>query len=436
MPKRYADRPSFSPPRFSRSPRALAQDGADKSAFVRFLEGLLSTSERQVSLTGVEGVFSSAPRVERITISDAGGPWLEIEGVEVAWNRSALLSRTLDIDSLSARRVALLRMPAPSEPSQSESGFRGPPVNIDIASFAFPDVTLAPAVAGAEAQMTAAGSARVTAEALAAQLSVDRQDRAGTLTADLRLEPQANVLTADLRLEEPAGGLLAEMLDLRGRPAVAIALTGTGPLDAWRATLSMDAGGARVLAGDASITRGAAGLQRRRRRDRRAGNGGAAGLCGACLPAKAGWRSMRRAAPTARSPCSPRRLRSDGVDLAVSGRLTADLVPESAELSLRLGDAGRAALPFAPGDMSVATLQVNAGLDAGADRAMDACDCGGGRRKPARSRRRVQRQRARAGVAIGLARQPPHHVPHGRRRRGRRAGRPGAARTPSARTCN
>ena len=42
---------------------------------------------------------------------------------------------------------------------------------------------------------------------------------------------------------------------------MAIALTGTGPLDAWRATLSMDAGGARVLAGDASITRGAAGLQ-------------------------------------------------------------------------------------------------------------------------------------------------------------------------------
>ncbi len=58
-------------------------------------------------------------------------------------------------------------------------------------------------------------------------------------------------------------------------------------------------------------------------------------------------------------------LRSEGVDLAASGTLTPDMVPRSADVSLKLGQAGRAALPFVPGDISVAGLTLNVGLDAG-----------------------------------------------------------------------
>jgi translocation and assembly module TamB len=344
---------------------ALAQERSEKSAFVRFLETMLSTPERQVSLDGVEGVFSAAPRVEKITIADSGGAWLELEGVEVSWNRSALLSRTLDIETLSARRVALLRTPAAAKSSESQSPFRGPPVNINVASFSFPDVTLAEAVAGAEAQLTGAGSARVTAEAVAVQLSVDRQDRAGRLVADLRLEPEANVLSADLTLEEPANGLLAEMLDLNGRPPVAIALSGAGPLDEWRATLSMDAGGARVLAGDVTISSVEGGYRvvadATAALETLAPQDYAALFAGESRLALDATRGVDGAIGVQSAT-----LRSGGVDLAASGRLTSDLVPENAEFSLRLGDAGRAALPFAPGDMSVAGLQVTAGLDGGA----------------------------------------------------------------------
>ncbi len=41
------------------------------------------------------------------------------------------------------------------------------------------------------------------------------------------------------------------------------------------------------------------------------------------------------------------------------------MVPRSADLSLKLGQAGRAALPFVPGGISVAALTADVGLDAG-----------------------------------------------------------------------
>lgn len=344
---------------------ALAQGGGDASLFVRFLENLLSTPERRVSLGGLEGVFSSQPRFERITISDSDGPWLEMEAVEVVWNRSALFSRVLDIDSLKAGRVAMLRRPAPPEAAEEGEGFGAPPLSVVIDAFSLPRIELAEAVVGGAAELAAAGSARITEEALAARLTIDRQDRAGTLTADLRLEPRANVLNADLTVEEPAGGLLAELLGLRGRPAAAITLSGAGPLAEWRADLAMQANGERVLEGDLAV-------------DRIDGVYRVSGNLGASLEAVApadyaallaGESRLSFAAElggdssiTVRSAT----LRSAGMDLAASGVLAADMVPRSADVSLTLGQAGRARLPFAPGEPSVASLRATATLGSGA----------------------------------------------------------------------
>lgn len=101
---------------------ALAQDGDGKSGFVRFLENLLSTSDRKVSLDGVEDVFSWNPKVQRITISDREGAWLELDGVEVVWTRAALLKRRLDIDVLRAAKASVLRRPVASEAAAASGG--------------------------------------------------------------------------------------------------------------------------------------------------------------------------------------------------------------------------------------------------------------------------------------------------------------------------
>jgi translocation and assembly module TamB len=343
---------------------AVAQDGEDRSRFVRFLEGMLSTPERQVSFYGLSGTFSSSPRAERIVVSDAQGPWLEIEGVEVVWNRTALFRRVLDIDSLRAAQVRMLRKPAGGEQTET-ADFTGPPVDITIDSFALPSITLAPAVTGAEARLSAEGSAEVGEDAIGARVALTRTDRPGRLSAELRLQPATNELTADLQLAEPEGGLVAELLNLRGRPPVTVTIAGTGPLSAWQADVQVQAAENRVLTGQAAVSRVDGGYRI---------SGDVVGTLGSLAPenyaallsgdSRLAFNVVRR--DDGGIAIDAASLRSAGVELDGTGALTPDMVPERADLSLRLGQAGRTALPFVPGNVSVGSLDVKIGLDAGA----------------------------------------------------------------------
>ncbi len=344
---------------------AWAAESGNPSWFIGFIESLVSTPDRQVRLSGVDGIFSAHPTIAKITVADSQGTWLELDQVEMAWNRAALFDRTIEIDSLKAARISVLRKPvAAAEKAKAGGGLSGPPLAIDVKAISLPKIELAAPVAGAAAELTATGSAKLTPEALATALEIYRQDRAGSLSAKLRLDPKADVLTADVKLEEPAGGLVAELLQLRGRPAVALTLSGTGPLDKWRATMEMQAGGRRVLAGGMSVTRAqsayqiaaefSAALQTVVPQDYTMLLAGSSKLALNLSRADDGSVAIRSAT-----------LRSEGVDFSASGVLGADLVPQSAELSLKLGQAGRAALPFVPGGISVATLTVTAGLDQG-----------------------------------------------------------------------
>ena len=119
---------------------ADAQDGGRKSGFVRFLENSLSTPDRRVSLDGVEDIFSWNPKIARITVADRDGAWLQLEGVEVVWTRSALLRKKLDIDVLRAAKVAVLRRPLPSASAEGGRGISGPPLEIVIDTIALPQV--------------------------------------------------------------------------------------------------------------------------------------------------------------------------------------------------------------------------------------------------------------------------------------------------------
>jgi translocation and assembly module TamB len=97
--------------------------------------------------------FHRALLVERVTVSDAEGVWLELDGVEVVWTRTALFRRMLDIDSLRAERVTVLRKPVAGDVAGAEDS-SGLPVEVAVDAFTLPLVTIAAPVAGAAAQLS------------------------------------------------------------------------------------------------------------------------------------------------------------------------------------------------------------------------------------------------------------------------------------------
>ena len=64
-----------------------------------------------LSIAGLEGDLWTNPSVQRLTLSDRDGVWLDAKNVQLSWQASALLLRRVEIASVRADRVVIVRRP-------------------------------------------------------------------------------------------------------------------------------------------------------------------------------------------------------------------------------------------------------------------------------------------------------------------------------------
>ncbi len=189
-----------------------------------------------LTIEGLSGPLPSDIGVERLVMADAEGPWLELEGARIALDLPALLRREARITAVTARRVALHRLPPGSEeppPPPDPNASLIPalpelPVTVRLDRLAIERIELGEPVAGVAAVLRAEGEALYAASRLSAKLAVTRLDAPAEIRADIDLAPGADRLTARLEANEPPGGLLATLLGLPDR-ATAAHLTLDGP---------------------------------------------------------------------------------------------------------------------------------------------------------------------------------------------------------------
>jgi translocation and assembly module TamB len=241
---------------------ALAQEATDTEGdngfLVNLLENRLSTPGRQIRLHGISGALSSQARIDRITVSDARGVWLEIDNVEIDWSRLALLRGRVNVNRLSAERVAWLRRgetpPAagPALPQAEAEPFSLPelPVAIELRELAFPSIVFAEPVFGQPAELSLAGRLTLRSGVLDTTLDVDRKDPpGGTLDLVASFSNATRELAVDLDLHEPQGGIVATLLNIEGAPAIDLTAQGSGPLDQVEVTFALDADQRRIASG-------------------------------------------------------------------------------------------------------------------------------------------------------------------------------------------
>ncbi|WP_114393353.1 translocation/assembly module TamB domain-containing protein [Oleisolibacter albus] len=185
-------------------------------------------------------------RIDRITLADARGVWLTVEGAALDWSPLALLTRTLEINRLAADRVAVARTPeSPDTPQpEDDTPFRLP-VAVDLERLDLPRIELGAALAGGRPAMgKAEGAAEIPAGRPGGHVRLNAartDDMPGTAVLDATYVPQDS-LALNLTLEEPVGGLVADLLQIPGRPPVTVTLTGSGPLTDWTGRLAARAG--------------------------------------------------------------------------------------------------------------------------------------------------------------------------------------------------
>ena len=236
----------------------LAQDRAEEEEDNGFIVGLiqdqLSTEHRKIRLSGIEGLLSSAATVERITISDPEGIWLQIEDAEIEWSRSALFRGALEIQRLAAERIEIPRAPIPEEglPEPEATPLKVPelPVSVTLDELEVGHIVLGEDLAGIAAELSVAGSTKIADGSIEAKLSIERlDDPGGEFSLDLSYSNASRDLKLALDAAEPQGGLVAGLIGLPGSPPMSLSVQADGPIDDLAANLDLSLDGDPLVTG-------------------------------------------------------------------------------------------------------------------------------------------------------------------------------------------
>ncbi|MBB3976801.1 translocation and assembly module TamB [Rhizobium azooxidifex] len=218
-----------------------------------FVEDATAQSDTRVSISDPSGLLTGSLRAGAVTLSDREGVYAEIRNLAVDWSPLDLFALQFNADRVAAEAVTVLRRPVPGSGEQPASeGSFSLPVTVWVEKLDIPDIHLAEAVAGQEQRLRLAGSGGFDRQGVALNVAVTEKDRRGaSAVADLVFNPTANELRLKADITEPPGGMLARALGIPGEPAVALNLTGDGPLSQWAGRLTAALDGNQVLALDA-----------------------------------------------------------------------------------------------------------------------------------------------------------------------------------------
>lgn len=236
----------------------------DDGRLVRLIEDALSDgAARSVDLQGFRGALSSRAELDVLTIADADGVWLRIDGAVLDWTQSALLRGRLEVEALTAERVELLRLPVPepSAPSPEAQAFALPelPVAITLGEVAIAELILGGDVLGERLRASATASLALAGGEGFARLDLSRLDADGAIRLEARYDNGSTEALVELAVHEGPGGLVAEALAIDGAPALALTLTGQGPVDGFSAAFALQSDGVDRLDGTARSLRNETG---------------------------------------------------------------------------------------------------------------------------------------------------------------------------------
>jgi len=241
-------------------PCAAHAQSEDRSYLTAFLEDNLSDIGRTVTITGFEGALSSRATMTRMTIADSDGVWITLNDVALEWNRAALLSGRISVNTLTAGEIIVARPPTRDSNGAvlpEAAGFALPelPVSVEIRQIAAAKISLGAPVLGQALEGRLAASLALIGGEGAVDLMLERTDDgpAGRLALVASHANTSGQLAIDLDAREAAGGVAATLLGLPGAPAVALTIKGAGPITSFDADLRLATDGVDRLTGRVAL---------------------------------------------------------------------------------------------------------------------------------------------------------------------------------------
>ncbi|SMX33855.1 translocation/assembly module TamB domain-containing protein [Octadecabacter ascidiaceicola] len=346
----------------------------DRDYITGLIEDTISNDEMIVRLVNFEGALSSEATVDAITIADPDGVWLRFEALTLQWNRSALLSGRIEVETLSAERIELIRLPATNEtaadlPSAEATPFSLPdlPVSIDLNSVSADEIVLPEDLLGEPITARLNASLRLGEGAGDTDFTLERTDgKTGRFIVDASFENETRRLALNFLAQEGQNGIAARLLSLPDNPSVKLEIIGDAPLDEFTGNIALATNDVERVTGTVVLSRSVDSTDQDFNID----------LAGDLRPMLAdqydpffGEQAILRVQGTVPSgggvQLSNLLIAADQVVLRGSANIDAQGWPETIDLRGRLGSGGanRVLLPIAGDPIEVSEMSLNVQYD-------------------------------------------------------------------------
>jgi len=203
------------------------------------LGGFETASGLNIRIGRIDGSIFGKSQLRNVRISDSQGVFLTSPNIKLDWAPGAWLYNKLSIDSVTAERVALIRLPK-LKPS-TKKGPILPGFDIHVGELRVDRLDIGREVGGQPRSGSLKGKADVHSGRALVELAASINGGGDRITFHLDAEPDRNKFELAARVIAPGNGLVPAMIGTRR--AVNLDIGGKGSWTRWRGAASLDLSG-------------------------------------------------------------------------------------------------------------------------------------------------------------------------------------------------
>jgi translocation and assembly module TamB len=203
------------------------------------IAGLETASGLRIRIGRIDGSIFGKSQLRNVTVADSRGVFLTSPNIKLDWTPGAWLDNKLYVDSLTAERVTLVRLPR-LRPS-TKKGPILPGFDIHIGELRIDRVDIGPEVSGTPRSGSLRGKADVRSGRALVELAAVVNNGGDRLAFRLDAEPDRNKFDIGARVIAPANGLVPAMIGTKR--SINLAVGGNGSWTRWRGTAALDLSG-------------------------------------------------------------------------------------------------------------------------------------------------------------------------------------------------
>lgn len=203
------------------------------------LSKLETASGLRIRIGRIDGSIFGKSQLRNVTIADGRGVFLTSPNIKLDWTPGAWLDNKLYVDSLTAERVTLIRIPK-LKPS-TKKGPILPGFDIHIGQLRIDRLDIGPAVGGKARSGSVRGKADVHRGRALVELAAVINGGGDRIGFRLDAEPDRNRFDVAARVIAPADGLVPALIG--ANRSVNLSVGGKGSWTRWRGTAALDLSG-------------------------------------------------------------------------------------------------------------------------------------------------------------------------------------------------